>query len=149
MIHQPVSRRDFVKLSAGSTAALGVLLFDKPEFDQLFVAALNEVPVIWMQGGSDSGCTESIVNGVAPKIQDIILGPIGDKHVSIQFHQTIMAGQGEIAMEAMYEAARKPGYVLVMEGAIAEKDNGVYATVGEIMGALKSEYGSFREPVRF
>ena len=24
-----------------------------------------------------------------------------------------------------------------------------YATVGEIMGALKAEFGTFREPVRF
>jgi hydrogenase small subunit len=134
MIRKPVTRRDFVKLSAGSTAALGMLMFEMPEFDRLFAAALNEVPVIWMQGGSDSGCTESIVNVVGPTIYDVLLGPIGDKHLSMQFHQTIMAGQGDQAMEALYNAAAKPGYVLVMEGAIAEKDNGVYATVGEQNG---------------
>ncbi len=132
MIHKPVTRRDFVKLSAGSTAALGMLMFDMPDFDKLFAAALSEVPVIWMPGGSDSGCTESIVNVVSPSIYDILLGPIGDKHMSLQFHQTLMAGQGEQAMEALYNAAAKPGYVLVMEGAVPTKDNGVYATVGEI-----------------
>lgn len=134
MFHKPVTRRDFVKLSAGSTAALGMLMLDMPDFDRLFAAALTEVPVIWMQGQSDTGCTESIVNVVGPKIQDVLLGPIGDKHVSLQFHQTLMAGQGEIAMEALYAAAAKPGFVLVMEGAVPTKDNGIYSLVGEHNG---------------
>ena len=134
MIRKPVTRRDFVKLSAGSTAALGMLMFDMPDFDRLFAAALTEVPVIWMQGQSDTGCTESIVNVVSPTIQDVLLGPIGDKHVSLQFHQTLMAGQGEQAMEALYKTASKPGYVLVLEGAIPTKDNGIYSLVGEQNG---------------
>lgn len=129
-----LSRRDFVKLSAGSTAALGLILLKSPDFDQLFAAALQEVPVIWLQGSSDSGCSESVLNSLNPKIQDLLLGPVGQKHLSIRFHDTIMAGAGEVAMKALEDAASKPGFVLVVEGAIPTGADGVYCTVGEKNG---------------
>ena len=115
-----LSRRDFVKLSAGSTAALGVALLSNPDFEKLFAAALDEVPVIWLQGASDTGCSESILNAVGPTIYEVLLGPIGQKHLSVRFHQTIMAAQGEIAMQALEDTAMTPGYVLVVEGGKAD-----------------------------
>jgi hydrogenase small subunit len=126
-----LSRRDFVKLSAGSTAALGVALLSNPDFEKLFAAALGEVPVIWIQGASDTGCSESMLNAVGPTIYEALLGPIGQKHLSVRFHQTIMAAQGEIAMQALEDTAMTPGYVLVVEGGVPLRDNGIFCTVGE------------------
>ncbi|HIE39770.1 MAG TPA: twin-arginine translocation signal domain-containing protein, partial [Anaerolineae bacterium] len=40
-----VSRRDFLKLSAGSVAALGLSLLRVPGFVKLLQAAVEEVPV--------------------------------------------------------------------------------------------------------
>ncbi len=137
VIRQELSRRDFVKLSAGSTAALGLLLFGFPNFGKLFAAAVDEVPLIWLQGGGCSGCSVSVLNSLSPKIQDVLVNEvIPGKHVSLRFHQTIMAAQGDLAMSAMEDTARdyKGGYVLIMEGAIPTKDDGIYCLVGERNG---------------
>ncbi len=136
VIRQEVSRRDFLKLSAGSTAALGLLLFGFPNFDKVFAAAVDEVPVIWLQGGSCTGCSVSVLNSLSPKIQDVLVGQvIPGKHVSLRFHPTVMAAAGDLAMKALEDTAKeKGGYVLVVEGAIPTKDGGIYCKVGERNG---------------
>lgn len=135
VVGQQISRRHFVKLSAGSTAALGLLLFNLLDFEELFAAALAEVPVIWLQGGSCTGCSVSVLNSLEPKIQELLITEvIPGKHVSLRFHPTLMAASGDLAMQVMEDTARKPGYVLVVEGAIATKDDGVYCQVGERNG---------------
>lgn len=136
VFRRELSRRDFLKLSAGSTAALGLLLFGFPNFEKLFAAAVNETPVIWLQGGGCSGCSVSVLNSLSPKIQDVLVSQvIPGEHVSLRFHPTIMAAAGDLAMKAMEDTAKnKGGYVLVMEGSIPTKDGGVYCEVGERNG---------------
>lgn len=131
-----VSRRDFIKLSAGSTASLGLLLFHFPNFEELLTASVAEVPVIWLQGGGCTGCSVSVLNSLSPKIQDVLVSQvIPDKHVSLRFHPSVMAAQGDLAMKAMENTARKKGsYILVMEGAISTKDGGIYCELGERYG---------------
>jgi hydrogenase small subunit len=131
-----LSRRDFLKLSAGSTAALGLVLFKFPSFEKLFVASVAEVPVLWIQAGSCTGCSVSILNSLSPRIQEVLVSPVvPGKHISLRFHPTVMAGQGEIALQAIDDTAKnKGGYVLVVEGAVSTKDNGIYCEVGEANG---------------
>jgi hydrogenase small subunit len=133
VFRRQLSRRDFLRLSAGSTAALGLLLFRFPNFEKLLAAAVNETPVIWIQGGGCSGCSVSALNSLSPKIQDVLVSQIiPGSHVSLRFHPTVMAASGELAMKAMEDTAKnKGGYVLVVEGAISTKDGGVYCEVGE------------------
>jgi hydrogenase small subunit len=133
VFRRELSRRDFLKLSAGSTAALGLLLFRFPNFERLLAAAVDETPVIWIQGGGCSGCSVSALNSLSPKIQDVLVSQIiPGNHISLRFHPTIMAAAGDLAMKAMEDAAKnKGGYVLVVEGAIPTKDGGVYCEVGE------------------
>jgi len=127
-----LTRRDFTKLCAGSTAALGMALFKFPEFENLFVSSLKEVPVIWIQGGSDSGCSVSMINAFNPTIQDLLLtAVVPGNHINLRFHQTLMAGQGDVAMQALESAASKGGYVLIVEGSVSTKDGGIYCTLGE------------------
>ncbi len=124
ILQREVARRDFIKLSAGSTAALGLLLFGFPNFEKVFAASVAEVPVIWLQGGGCTGCSVSVLNSLSPKIQDILVNQvIPGKHVSLRFHPTVMAASGDLAMKAIEDTAKKKGgYVLVVEGAISEKD---------------------------
>lgn len=131
-----LTRRDFLKLSAGSTAAMGLLLFKFPNFEKLFAASVAEVPVIWLQAGSCTGCSVSILNSLSPKIQDVLVNQVvPGKHVSLRYHPTVMAGQGEIALKAMDDTAKKKGgYVLVVEGAVSTKDDGIYCEIGEQNG---------------
>jgi hydrogenase small subunit len=127
-----VSRRDFIKLTAGSAAALGLLLFKFPSFERILAESVEQTPVIWLQGGSCSGCSVSALNSLSPKIQDVLVSQvIPGKHLSVRFHQTIMAAQGDLAMQAMEDTARQGGYVLVVEGSIPTKDDGVYCEIGE------------------
>lgn len=132
-----ITRRDFLKLSAGSVAALGLALVDIPGFTKLLEAAVSEVPVIWLQAGGCSGCSVSILNSVSPKIQNILIDQVvPGKHISLGFHPTIMAGQGHQVIKAMYDIAtrNKGGFILVAEGAFSTKDDGVYCEIGEWAG---------------
>lgn len=131
-----VSRRDFIKLSSGSTAAFGLLLFRFPNFEELLAASVAEFPVIWLQGAGCTGCSVSVLNSLSPKIQDVLVSQvIPGKHVSLRFHPTVMAAQGDLAMKAMEDTAKKKGgYILVMEGAVSTRDDGIYVELGERNG---------------
>jgi len=128
-----LTRRDFLKLSAGSTAALGLLLVGFPNFEKLLAASVAEVPVIWLQGGGCTGCSVSVLNNLSPKIQDILVSQvIPGKHLSVRFHPTIMAASGDLALKTIEDTAKiKGGYIIVVEGAIPAKDNGSYCEIGE------------------
>jgi hydrogenase small subunit len=126
-----VTRRDFLKLSAGSTAALGLMLFDYQGFDKALAQAVAEVPVVWLQGGGCTGCSTSMLNSLSPKIQDVLVSQVvPGNHISLRFHQTVMAGEGEPAMRALADQVAAGGYVLVVEGSVPVKDDGIYCELG-------------------
>ena len=135
-----LTRRDFLKLSAGSTAALGLMLFKFPNFEKLLAASVAEYPVIWIQGGSCTGCSVSVLNSLSPKIQEVLVNQVvPGSHVSLRFHPTVMAGSGEVAMKAMDDTAmKKGGYILVVEGSIPTKDDGIYCEIGEVAGNART-----------
>jgi len=58
------------------------------------------------------------------------------KHINLLFHATIMAGQGEPVIEVLKttQSAQKGGYLLLLEGSVVTKDNGLYCTIGEEAG---------------
>jgi hydrogenase small subunit len=129
-----VSRRDFLKLSAVSVAAvLGTRLFNVPGFNDLVQASVAETPVIWIQAGSCSGCSVSVLNAVNPYINNVIVNEVvPGQHVSLRYHPTVMAAAGDKAMKAMSETAKnKGGFVLVAEGAFSTKDGGIYCEFAE------------------
>ncbi|AKG52816.1 [Ni/Fe] hydrogenase group 1 small subunit [Dehalogenimonas sp. WBC-2] len=126
-----LTRRHFVELCAGSTAALGLSLFKHPEFERLFADALSEVPVIWFQGSGCNGCSVSALNSFPVTIQDLLLSEVvSGQHVSLRFHNTVMAAQGDLAMSALYDTETGP-FALVVEGGVPLKDGGFYCEVGE------------------
>jgi hydrogenase small subunit len=98
------------------------------------MAETREMPVIWVQAATCSGCSVSVLNSAAPKITDLLLSEvIPGRHVNLRFQATVMAGSGEPVVEVLDAAAKgDPGtYVLVVEGSIPTKDGGVYGTLGE------------------
>jgi hydrogenase small subunit len=140
VFNRTLTRRDFLKLSAGSTAALGLLLFKFPDFEKLLAASVAEYPVIWIQGGSCTGCSVTVLNSLSPKIQDVLVSQVvPGNHVSLRYHPTLMAASGELALKAMDDtASKKGGYILVVEGSIPTGEGGLYCEIGESGGHART-----------
>lgn len=123
----PISRRDFLKLCAGSAAAitLSEALFP---FLKEAAAAPDKPAVIWLAGAACTGCSVSLLNTVKPDIKEVLLDLI-----SVKYHNTIMGGAGETAMETIFKTAEEQAgkFILVVEGAVPLKDSGLYCMVGE------------------
>ncbi len=94
-------------------------------------ARASNTPVIWMQGQSCSGCSVSLLNAAHPDIVELLTDTI-----NLEFHQTVMAGQGDVAMSMVEKALKeqKGGFILAVEGSIPIGANGDFCTVGERNG---------------
>ncbi|MEQ8237397.1 MAG: hydrogenase small subunit [Syntrophomonadaceae bacterium] len=125
-----LSRRDFMRACAGSAAAVSLAGYLSPFIAE--AAAAGELPpVIWLAGGACTGCSVSLLNCQNPDIQDVLL-----KVISLKFHDTVMAAQGEQAMHAMYQVAEQYAgqFILLVEGSVQVKENGQYCVIGDMNG---------------
>jgi hydrogenase small subunit len=127
-----------------STAAVALMFVTLPRLGQQEANAeektvatpVAEVPVIWIQTGTCTGCSVSVLNTLSPRIQNVLVDEVvPGNHISLRYHATVMAAAGDIAIEAIKDTAKnKGGYVLVVEGAVSTKDNGIYCEFGENNG---------------
>ena len=93
-------------------------------------AKVQELPVVWLPCAACTGCSVSVLNSVSPTIKNVLVDEvIPGKHVNLKVHPTVMAGAGALVVQELDKL--EPGYVLVVEGAIPTKDDGVY---GEFAG---------------
>ncbi len=124
------SRRDFLKIMGGSAAALAFPSVILQGCKKAIEKAAARTPVIWIQGQSCSGCSVSLLNSMHPAIASVIT-----EHISLNFHQTIMGGTGDVAVNVLEQAVEKnrKDFVLIVEGSIPTKDE-MYCTIGEIKG---------------
>lgn len=121
-----INRRDFLKYSAVTAAALGLSQTDvvTKVSEAIAAAASNKPPVIWLEGQDCAGCTTSFASSLYPPVGNIILDTI-----SVRYHETIMAAAGHLSEEAQHETVKKGGYVLIVEGSIPTAD-GRFCTIG-------------------
>ena len=80
----------------------------------------------------------SVLNSVSPTIKNVLIDEVvPGKHVNVRYQATIMAGAGDMVIEAMEETWKqyKGGYLLVVEGAIPTRGDGLYGSLGERDGA--------------
>ena len=97
-------------------------------------ANVQEIPLVWIQAGTCTGCSVSVLNSVSPTIKNVLIDEVvPGKHINLKFQATIMAGEGDAVIEVLENAPKtnKNGYVLVVEGAIPTKDGGAYGSLGE------------------
>lgn len=111
-----VSRRDFMKLIAATTAALGLPELIIPKAASALEQALKKPPVIWLEGMDCTGCTESAISTLNPSPAELILDML-----SIRYHETIMAASGHQSEEA-YQATLNENFVLIVEGSSPAKE---------------------------
>ena len=69
---------------------------------------VKEIPVVWLQGASCTGCTISLLNSASPTIKNILIDEIiPGVHINLRFQATVMAGAGEPAIEVLESTAKK------------------------------------------
>jgi hydrogenase small subunit len=146
-----LTRRELIETGLGTVSVLSFSLLKIPGLEKLAMAAepekVAEIPVIWMATGSCSGCSVALLNTSSPTIQEVLLDPVlPGMHLSLGFHATVMAASGELAMQAMEKVAREHagGFVLVVDGATAAKDDGLYCAIGEVDGRPVTGYEHVR-----
>lgn len=113
-----VSRRDFVKLCAAVTAALGLPAAFQPKVADAVENAIKKPAVIWLEGQDCAGCSESTIATLNPSAAEVVLDMI-----SLRYHETIMAGTGDVALKAFEDTVKEGNYVLIVEGSIPKADD--------------------------
>ncbi|MBK9518173.1 MAG: hydrogenase small subunit [Anaeromyxobacter sp.] len=121
-----VSRRDFIKVCTMAAGAVGLPAWAGEKMAEN-VEKGRKPSVIWLHFQECTGCTESLLRTSHPDLGSLILDLI-----SVDYHETLAAAAGYQVEAALEKAAHdnKGKYVLVVEGAIPEKDNGIYCRVG-------------------
>ncbi|GGP57878.1 nickel-dependent hydrogenase small subunit [Shewanella saliphila] len=121
-----ISRRDFIKWTASVTAMLALPL----PFSNLVAQAAelaDRVPLIWLHMAECTGCSESLIRTDSPNLDTLIFD-----HISLEYHETLMAASGWQAEENLEHALEtyKGRYLLAVEGAVPTANNGAFLTVG-------------------
>jgi len=121
-----VSRRDFIKTCVTATAMMG-LPFSMHARVAEALESPAKPPVIWLHFQECTGCSESLLRSSHPTVSSLILDLI-----SLDYHETLMAGAGHQAEKSLHDSmkANQGKYILVVEGGIPTRDNGIYCKVG-------------------
>jgi len=122
-----VSRRSFLQLCSVlmATAPVGMTLTKAASAAEVAarVGKARRPSVIWLHFQDCTGCTETLLRTSAPDAASLILDVI-----SLDYHETLMAASGKQAEDALKKAMEENAgkYVLVVEGSIPTRDDGVY-----------------------
>jgi hydrogenase small subunit len=140
------TRREFMKFSGLVAGAIGLTtlppleasglpasLFSPGQKNQaikMVAKALQtkqRLPVIWLELQDCAGCSEALTRSQSPTLVNLVLNSI-----TVEYHETLSAAAGFQAEEAKQSAMKKYAgkYILVVEGAVSPKDDGIYCTIG-------------------
>jgi hydrogenase small subunit len=114
-----VSRRDFLKYCSYMAAMLGLAETAVPQIAAAVEKGAKLKPALWLNGGSCTGCTESMAQVDSPDVATIVLDLL-----SINYFETIMAAAGDWAEKNIEDTVKEGGYVLIYEGAVMTGEDG-------------------------
>ncbi len=125
LVEKEVGRRDFLKLSTKVATVLGLSPVFIPKISHA-IQAKEKPAVIWLHFQECTGCTESLLRAEGPDLASVILDVI-----SLEYHETLFAAAGHQIEDQLHAAMKryKGNYVLVVEGSIPTKDDGVYCQI--------------------
>ena len=130
-----VSRRSFLKFCGAVAAAAGMSRLAAPRVamaleDEIGRAQGGLFPVIWIEGASCTGCTESFAQVETPDVGTIVL-----EMLSLNYSDVLSAGAGESVELAKEQTIASGNYILVYEGGITQGFGGntlrVHGETGE------------------
>jgi hydrogenase small subunit len=120
-----VSRRDFLKFCSIMAVGMGLPLSAGAKIAEAIVNP-KRPPVIWLSFQECTGCVESLLRSNHPTLEHLILDLI-----SLDYSETLSAAAGHQAEAAKNQsiADNKGKFILVVDGAIPTKDNGIYCKI--------------------
>lgn len=132
-----ITRRSFMKLCGAVAVAAGLSELAAPRVahaieESVIGAAEGDLyPVIWIEGASCTGCTESFAQVDTPDPATVVL-----ELLSLNYSETLSAAAGHSLEEAKAQTieACKGEYILVYEGAILEGWGGQALRVADAPG---------------
>lgn len=126
-----ISRRSFLGYCAGIAAMIGLSESAAPAIadtiEQSVIGAKSGKlkPVIWMEGSSCTGCTESFAQVDSPDPTSVVI-----ELLSLNYCETLSAAAGHSMEEARKQTIAAGGYILVYEGSVVEGWQGNALRVG-------------------
>jgi len=123
-----ISRRTFLKFCTAVASSMALSPALVPAMAESLAKARRQ-SVIWLSFQECTGCTESLTRSAQPSIESLIFD-----FISLDYHHTLQAASGEQAEHAREEAMKinKGKYLLIVDGSIPTKDDGVYSTIAGI-----------------
>jgi hydrogenase small subunit len=124
LVQRGVSRRSFLQFCSAMAAALAMPGSVSSVIAKA-LAAPAKTPVIWLEFQDCAGCSESFLRASRPSAADVVLDVL-----SVDYHETIMAASGHLAEEAKAQTIAAGGYILIVEGAIPQAEEGIHCCIG-------------------
>jgi len=120
-----VSRRDFLKFCSIMAVSMGLPLSAGITIAEA-IANTKRPPVIWLSFSECTGCVESLLRSNHPSLEHLILDLI-----SLDYSETLCAAAGHQAEAAKAKSIRENDgkFILVVDGAVPTKDNGIYCKI--------------------
>ncbi len=119
------SRRQFLQFCGVAATTIGLQKSGVAQVVSAFEK--KEKPaVIWLHFQECTGCSESFLRASHPIVADALLDVI-----NLNYSETLMAPSGFQAEKSLTDTMRdqKGKYILLVEGAVPTKDNGVYCMI--------------------
>ena len=111
---QGYTRRDILRMGACLAAGTGLgQSHNAVMADGLEKVLSGQAKVLWLQGMSCSGCSVSFLNAEDPGPLEILT-----EIISLVYHPTVSAAQGDTAIEVVEQVTDEGGYFLVLEGSV-------------------------------
>jgi hydrogenase small subunit len=119
-----IPRREFLKFCAVMAGTLALPAGLAPRVASAMESA-RRPSVVWLEFQDCAGCTEALLRASRPTVAEIVLDVL-----SVDYHETIMAASGHLAEEAKATTIGAGGHLVIVEGSIPRKDNGLYCCIG-------------------
>ncbi len=120
-----VTRRDFLKFCSVMAVGMGLPFSAGASIAEAIVSK-RRPPVIWLSLQECTGCVESLLRSTHPTLEHLILDLI-----SLDYSETLSAAAGHQVEAAKEQSIRenKGKFILVVDGAVPTKDNGIYCKI--------------------
>ncbi len=127
--------RAFMDLCGTVAEASGIGELGAPQVAEALEAAYRRLrtgglyPVVWLEGASCSGCTESFAQLAPPGIAAVIL-----EMLSLDYSDMLAAGAGSSVEAAKERTIAAGGYLLIYEGAVTQAFEGHSLRIADAPG---------------